>query len=188
MDCPDKPSLALDLVEEFRSQKMGLSAGPERSFTFPEKFFSCNIHHPGHKISNFPEGSICSRQGGGVRMVMKGGPYRRIVKGLFLLGLFGLFFSVEATQPLHPRLSRNNLRYAPLREYFDLQAPLPAVAETSDEYDAYGEWDCLLGPFPEDREPGDRNLFAEPQGSPRADRGALSLPISRSPPIPIPGQ
>jgi hypothetical protein len=120
-------------------------------------------------------------------MVMKGGPYRGIVKGLFLLGLFGLFFTIEVTHPRHPRLSRNNLRVAPLREYLDLQAPLPAVAETSDEYDAYGEWYGLLGPFPEDREPGDRNLFAEPEGSHRADRGALSLPISRSPPAYILG-
>jgi hypothetical protein len=120
-------------------------------------------------------------------MVMKGGPYRGIVKGLFLLGLFGLFFTVEVTHPLHPRLSRNNVRVAPLREYLDFQTPLPAVAETSDEYDAYGEWDGLVGPFPEEREPGDRNLFAESEGPHRTDRGALSLPISRSPPVFIPG-
>ncbi len=120
-------------------------------------------------------------------MARKGGPYRRIVKGLFLLGLFGLFFIIEVTHPLHPRLSRNNVQIAPLREYLELQAPLPAVAETSDEYDAYGEWDCLLGPFLEEREPGDSNLFAEPAGSHRVDRGALSLPISRSPPVSIPG-
>jgi hypothetical protein len=120
-------------------------------------------------------------------MGMKGGLYKRIAKGLFLLGLFGLFFTIEATHPLHTRLLRNDLRSVPLREYFDLQAPLPAVAETSDEYDAYGEWDCFLGPFPEDREPGDRCLFADSEGPPRADRGTLSLPISRSPPISIPG-
>jgi hypothetical protein len=121
-------------------------------------------------------------------MMMKGGPYRRIVKGLFFLGVLGLFFTLEVTHPLHPRLSRKDGHYAPITEYLDFQTPLPAVAETSDENDAYSEWNCLPGPFLEDLGPGNGKLFAEPEESHVADRGTLSFPISRSPPVSIPGQ
>ena len=121
-------------------------------------------------------------------MMTKGCPCKRIVKGLFFLGLLGLFFTLEVTHPLQPRMSRKRSHYAPIRGYLGLQALMPAVAETGDVNDAYGEWQGLPGPFLEDIGPGDGNLFAEPEASHGADRSAFSFPISRSPPVSLPGQ
>jgi hypothetical protein len=115
-------------------------------------------------------------------MAMKDGQYRRGARAFLLLGFLGLFFTSEGTLPLHPALSRANIQVAPLGKYLDLQAATPPIVETSDEYDAYGEWHCLPGPFLKEFEPGDDTPFCEPEGFYRADCGAVSLPISRSPP------
>jgi hypothetical protein len=121
-------------------------------------------------------------------MMTKGDPYRRIARRFFFVGILGLFFTLELTHPLHPRSCRKNAQYGPLGEYLDLQAPVPAIAETSDENDVYIEWNGLSGPFLEALGPGKGKLFAEPKEYRCADCGALSLPISRSPPVCVSGQ
>jgi hypothetical protein len=115
-------------------------------------------------------------------MAMKDGQYRRGARAFLLLGFLGLFFTSEGALPYNPGSSRDNIQVAPLGEYLDLQAVTPPIAVTGDEYDAYGEWNCLPGPFLKDLEPGDDTPLCEPQGRYRADCGAVSLPISRSPP------
>jgi hypothetical protein len=113
---------------------------------------------------------------------MKDGQYRSGASAFFFLGFLGLFFIFEGTLPLNPGLSGDNTQVAPLGEYLHLQAIMPPVAETGDEYDAFGAWNCLPGPFLRDPDPENGAPFSEQNGSYRADRGAVSPPISRSPP------
>lgn len=117
--------------------------------------------------------------------VVKTDQFGRILQGFFLLGLLGLFFCFEGTHPLHPRLSSNSRQVSPLRGHFGLQDTLLAVVDQSDGYDANGEWNCLLGPSIKCLEPGDHTAVSEPKRFRRANRIAVSLLITRSPPDPI---
>ena len=118
-------------------------------------------------------------------MVMKVDPYRKIVKGLLFLGLSGLFFAVEVASPLRPPLSRKSPRVAPLRGHLHIEPLLPAVAEASDENDAYGDGCCLLGPLFDNLDPRDTTFSAEREDFRCANHSDLSFPISRSPPVSV---